>query len=157
MNKSTIILSEFAVISNLTPRHIRRLGDEGKLPKVSRGKLPWPQVATKLFEHYQKVPEEMAAERLALVKANRVTKELELAVAQGKYVLREVANCTVAKFAIEYHGITKKHVAMQTGIDVEKKIMIGISDECARLARGEEPFPEPTTTTETQNENQNKK
>lgn len=83
MKQKTITLEALSKLSNLTPRHLRRLSDEGKLPRVTDSTLPMPEAMMQLFSHYQKVSEEMTAERLALLRARRRTAEKELGESQG--------------------------------------------------------------------------
>src|ERR1700722_453267 len=94
MKKTTITLNDLAALCHLTPRYLRQLSERGVIPRVTRSRVERDGAIRGLFAHYQKIPETMAAERLALVKANRELKEHELALATGGWMRRDVAEST---------------------------------------------------------------
>ncbi len=105
--KTEIKVNELASLSNLTPRRVRQLAEEGKIPKITRGKLPMPGAVVALFAHYQKVSEEMTGQRLKLLSATRETRELELDQAKGKFIERAAARAVVEGALRKYHGFVK--------------------------------------------------
>jgi hypothetical protein len=127
---SVITLNELANLSNLTPRRLRQLSEEGKLPKITGGALPMPDAVSQLFKHYQKDSEELTRERLLLVTANRETRQLELAAAKGSLISRDVARNTILSFALQYKNVVRHNILKAGPANRRDKLeQLGVSIE----------------------------
>lgn len=91
----TVTVNEFAEAAGLTARRIRQLSiEEKRIPPIKKGRIELLAGLKSLIAFYQRTPEAMQAERLALVRTTRETKQLELSTAQGNLIRRDVATNT---------------------------------------------------------------
>ena len=88
----TITVFQLASLANLTPRRIRQLGEEGKIPKPENGRLPMVQAIRELFKFYRRDSVTIEREKLLKTAAQRRLIEHALARTEGQYLTRvEVA------------------------------------------------------------------
>ena len=74
--------------------------------------------------------EETAQERLALLRANRETRELGVNTAQGRYIERTVAEFTIINFARSYHRLVGEKIEIHPpSARRDKLIELGVAPE----------------------------
>jgi len=83
----TITVNQLATLANLTPRRIRQLGEEGKIPKAENARLPMVQAIRELFQFYQRDSVSIEREKLLKTAAQRRLIEHALARTEGQYML----------------------------------------------------------------------
>jgi hypothetical protein len=133
----TVTVNEFAEAVSLTPRRVRQLCvEEKKLPPIKKGRIELLAGLKSLVAFYQRTPEAMQAERLALVKATRETKQLELEREQGKHIELSVAEHTVLVFARRFHRLAiDKIETYPPGERSDKLASLGVASETVAAFR----------------------
>jgi hypothetical protein len=103
----TITVNQLATLANLTPRRIRQLGDDGKIPKAENARLPMVESIKALFEYFQRDSATLEREKTLKVCAERKLRERELASLEGTLCDTGVAQLAVTAVAMKYHAIVK--------------------------------------------------
>ena len=99
MNKTdTITIKDLAAVSGYTSRRLRQLVTESKLPAIEGGELPTTETLRRLFDHVRKDSEELKAERLLKIRAEREIRQIQSQTAAGKFSSRETFDQTLIIF-----------------------------------------------------------
>jgi hypothetical protein len=106
-SSETITVNQLATLANLTPRRIRQLGDEGKIPKAENARLPMVESIKLLFQYYQRDSATLERERTLKTCAERKLRERELATLEGTLCDARVAQLAVIGVAKRYHSIVR--------------------------------------------------
>jgi hypothetical protein len=165
---ATITAEQLAGLSNLTKRRLYQLADEHKIPQPVNGCFPMLETITFLFSYYQRDGQDLQRERLLKIAAERKLREHELALTDGTLIDRAEAERTMSAAMKKYHGLVRSrlerrdiktiadfHAALGLSdsdksalhgfhLDLARKTVDGIEDDCAAIGRGEEPAQEAT-------------
>jgi hypothetical protein len=157
----TITVTQLAILANLTPRRIRQLGDEGKIPKAENARLPMVESIKLLFQYYQRDSATLEREKTLKTCAERKLRERELATLENKLIEARVAQLAVTGAVMAHHAIVKRQMdhnfarlvlGRLEGLDesarqkihdavaeVARGIVTGIESDCQKYGRDEAP------------------
>jgi|ERR1039458_8132005 hypothetical protein len=159
----TITVNQLATLANLTPRRIRQLGDEGKIPKAENARLPMVESIKQLFGCYQRDSVTLEREKTLKTCAERKLRERQLATLEGTLTDARIAQNTISCALKTYHGLVRtrlerleirdivaQHVALGLSdeqksalhafhLDLARKTVGSIEEACEMIGRGQAP------------------
>ena len=114
---------ELSKMCNLTPRRLRQLAEQRRIPTPSKGQWPLEQTIRDLFRYYQTSGEEYSRERTMKLAAQRRREELKFDLERKKYVLTcdvsaailRVCQCSRDKL---YEKLLNEYPSRVCGMDV---------------------------------------
>jgi hypothetical protein len=160
---ATITAEQLAGLCNLTKRRLYQLADEHKIPQPVNGRFPMLETITFLFSYYQRDGQDLQREKLLKTAAERKLREHELALTDGTLMSVVIAQNTISAAVQAYHrlvktqlehldikaitdfhtslGLSEEHKAAlhDFHVDIARKTIGKIEDDCAAYGRGEKP------------------